>query len=1561
MPQSVDFVIRARGDFNSLLRDYQQFAASFGKLTSGTLTDVLRPAGLRVTAPADIRSFVQQGRQSFGDIFSTSVLKGDDLRKAQARVEAYFRALLAYSRELERAQAGLPTREGLRNTGARAREQFISSRFVAESLGRENILATGFRQSYNRINAELERALRAAGAKAQSLSTNLSPQLFEEARLRYLRQARYAQEFPQNPSLLDARITRNSARNYSKGLVDLGVTSGLSAAQILAMSEEERKSHKLLIEGRNRLTQRYLRTAAELQAANELQGRPQRTTFTQRTLAGLKSLGGLPVLPETQPTGIEQFGKSFANVLSYGTAGSVFFGALRQIKDVIGDAQKLQLQLAAIEAQMRSLGTADQFPRMRAEILDVAKSTGTAASQVANVALQLQGVFSSSGSGAEAFRKTIENVQSAIEVSRTTGLGLSDIVDSLTATMVSYNQAAEGAGRPLEDFRSIGDTALGIQERYGVLAKETIKFLGDSASVFAQYGLSLRDSATLIGAVQQASGRSGAAIAESFNRILPAIGQNALKLQEIIRQTGDPALLANIQSQLQAGDYGSVLKTLTAAYNDLNAEQQKNIVSLLGGRREAQVLIPLFQQSAKITRDLAADYDDSGKLANQFAAEQRTLSAASDRLKQSFVQLVETLFRGGLADGLSALFDVLGGIANVIRQPIELFAKLNDELGGLPSIVLASAIAMRTLVGTLNTLKGLREAGGFAADIRATITGATASATGQAAAARAAGGAGLLGGASLGVFAAGAGALAVLGSYAAIRSKIGADAKASEEKLKQASKAELEKIVAQGQNSWENVWKNVFGADTQYEQARKLLARQNVQAQAAAQRAGGSFVAQGRAAAELLRGGANLGFDLGESAAELVRLRNEAFFKQLQETGTFTGTNDEVQAKLEAEIAKQNKLSLGGDRGAVDRAQVLGDALKEYSKNKKLNSVKLNELIDKIEKDGDQKAFEQLQVLLTGLNKDTADKVAQTSANTAEKAAAVKRASDLITASPADLDKLRSDFEQGTLSAIEYLAKVDAIIESLGTTVGGAEPDQVKALQDAQLKAADTRRKFIAEQRKRANALQLTVAGASGISNTQLKRVEIDQIIKDLRNPYALRGVERSDAIQELIKGIVDWQNGLIGDAKEDAEKMKIFMQGVGLNEFGADIANEVQAELLGATDLWVAFESAFLSNTVNLANFTLEVAQVMAEEGANAAQAARQVIQNALAKLQALDIAQGVLDGSVANPEGTLQQIEAYQKALAGLDKAGLDIIKPFSKIQGTYDKASGGGGGDNGLESATKALEEAYAELRRAQVELDPVKLAELEVEIAKEQIARAEAAIAAAQAAGDQVAELQAQADQIRGQAALIRAERGVSNAVFDVFKSSQELYQVQAEIAGNDFEAAKIGLQISRMNYEHLLQLGVGQAELNRAFIEIQRAQGQLRDTELRTKLDELQFEYDMGEINSGQFIAALQALISSGKFTESQVRDLQRQIKQLQNSVAGDLKFNLPSEITLPTLYEARRLDQGGYARTVSTIDQRSFTFGDIIIGSQVDADRVLSDLNEIVNGPARNGLYPALF
>ena len=74
-----------------------------------------------------------------------------------------------------------------------------------------------------------------------------------------------------------------------------------------------------------------------------------------------------------------------------------------------------------------------------------------------------------------------KQVASAAKLAQTVGLPLAEITDGLTAASLAFDTS----------FEKIGDVALAIEQESGVLAKETISFIGDIAPVAQEAGYSL--------------------------------------------------------------------------------------------------------------------------------------------------------------------------------------------------------------------------------------------------------------------------------------------------------------------------------------------------------------------------------------------------------------------------------------------------------------------------------------------------------------------------------------------------------------------------------------------------------------------------------------------------------------------------------------------------------------------------------------------------------------------------------------------------------------------------------------------------------------------------------------------------------------------------------------------------------------------------------------------------------------------------------------------------------------------------------------------------------------
>lgn len=227
---------------------------------------------------------------------------------------------------------------------------------------------------------------------------------------------------------------------------------------------------------------------------------------------------------------------------------------------------------------------------------------------------------------------------------------------------------------------------------------------------------------------------------------------------------------------------------------------------------------------------------------------------------------------------------------------------------------------------------------------------------------------------------------------------------------------------------------------------------------------------------------------------------------------------------------------------------------------------------------------------------------------------------------------------------------------------------------------------------------------------------------------------------------------------------------------------------------------------------------------------------------------------------QAKLQQIQANQ--------AAANVPLEIAKAQAEYNKAL--------------APEDSLAQAREAQNEAD-----------------------LAARGAHGRAAQLNAAAQRLA-------ADRQMRDAMYDISQSRIRLLQAQASAAGDDVEAARLNAQMVQNDLDKAIAEHADEGKINDLKAQKVAADNQLRQSTLSEKEDLIQFNLDMERITIGQAIEQYTALMSIANPKEQ--RDLLRKIKQLRDQAGQDLQFNIPSEIKLPTLYEVRRFEQGGYTQ-----------------------------------------------
>lgn len=423
---------------------------------------------------------------------------------------------------------------------------------------------------------------------------------------------------------------------------------------------------------------------------------------------------------------LNQFvGQKVVQTAGYGLGAALFYGALTGAGQLLDEAEKLQRIFVEIDSQLQSMGQGSQLGAVKQEVLDIAALTGQASDEVGKVAFQFIGAFQGD------IPKALQETESAMKLVEVTGLELGEVVDSLTAISITYGVT----------ITQIGDTTLGLQERFGVLSKEIVTFVGDTAAVADEAKISFQDLAAIGAIAQQQSGKSGAVLAEQFNRIIPAISDSKveiLSLYSLMGQGSDEASQQfaksydNILAAFSDGRTGDVFKQIAADFDSLSEPQRQAVYSQLGGKREAQTLIAILRDSQRLQNEFnanQADPDrDQGQLQKKFEDIQQTLTNTQARLSETFKQIGEALLQSGISDILVDLANGLSTILQIGSGIISVFSTINGLLGGLPG-GLAKGVAIALLLNkAFVALSGTRGAAALAGLTQAASSAAVAGA-----------------------------------------------------------------------------------------------------------------------------------------------------------------------------------------------------------------------------------------------------------------------------------------------------------------------------------------------------------------------------------------------------------------------------------------------------------------------------------------------------------------------------------------------------------------------------------------------------------------------------------------------------------------------------------------------------------------------------------------------------------------------------------------------------------------------------------------------------------------
>lgn len=1321
------------------------------------------------------------------------------------------------------------------------------------------------------------------------------------------------------------------------------------------------------------LFRRQERAVAQQELAAAIaSGQVPRGSFVQRAQASLAARQGGPVrLPTDFQTGRQLVGSSLLTSARFAASGALLYGGVRAITSMVKESEDLEIQLTILRSQFEALGRAGQLGdvstalrQARGEIFSIARETGIATDQAAELAVSFIGAFGpEAGVGAERI---------AARLAVIAGIAPGEIFNDLVAGARAFGEVGEDGVLKVEQAMTrLGDVAQQTRNVTGVAPSELLDFLGRVGPVAETAGLALEEASAAGAALLQGSGLSGSTLGDQFSRILTEFSQQAVNIAGAVGQS--PALREAI-TQARGGDFASfardlnqgdasVLFDLAEGFNSLGEAQQRQIVQSVGSRREGQTLAVLLQNSTTLLNARTAAENSAGAADREFENRQRNLRLQFARLNAELQQIGLAIYQAGIDQFLTGLIttarlviDVFGGIFTVING-------LNNIAFGLPGQLVLALGTARLLAATLTYIRGLSIFGGAAAGAGA-VAGASAaagsglllpgagagaiSAAGAVPAAGAAGAAVTRGAALFSRFNLGlAAASAVLFKFASEQNSVANAASNFREQLRNLTDEQLaafgrEDSRAQNASFGNALATNLFGQATPDVEYRNEIRRRE------ANRLGLTDQAAARSSA--LSG---LTADQREQAARGIdsRLVNSdlvtsSAFQRIFRTGAAGLVSGELISDPERLMADLQQQLDEGTSGAVEIAQTIFEELDKIPGFAQDAQAALNNLIES----------RTNQAIIDSVDAGTLQ---------------------------ADIETLKTEFEAGNITSNAYLTGLNAYKDQLLSVIESGGP--VSPAFREELAGIDKEvRKVLSTAASDFYTFQAELLQLQGGDPSS----QLDIALRALHDPR----ITDPNARQQLARQVVEATKAML-QARADAATTA--SQEAAILREGMDIDPAAVQELISTaitlSPAWNAFIEANYGAIANASNLIAQITQVMIAQGISAVQALRQVILQRIADIDALANSASLTLGQAANLGSQRASLEDQFNNLP------TDDFSVPTRV--TNDPSATRGGGEDTAARDAHEAHLAALDLRRAQVEGDPVAEAAIAADIANENERFA-------RQMGDRAGQLRAQAERVRAgdsrrealeevaaaqrdlalairgddpvgeafnqlldaNAALanargaaarasaladqIRAQRSLAEAMQGVFASQLDLAQAIAEAAGDSVHAAEIGLQQAEQELANVRtntpndEAAINQAEANRV-----TAEARLRDSQLEERRNLIDYQVEIGQITKGQALSAMQALLQIPNLTEDQIRDINLEINRLRGDLGKDFQFNLP-ELQLPTAYEVRRLGgAGGGGSSYQDNRQISVT---VVATTNATPQDIAKSVTDAIGDPRRN-------
>ncbi|MDB4348637.1 phage tail tape measure protein [bacterium] len=380
--------------------------------------------------------------------------------------------------------------------------------------------------------------------------------------------------------------------------------------------------------------------------------------------AAQKAVNRMQMSPKLNPQGfVQPLGKitnsasefqksmdaSAARVFAFGAAVGVINGISDAFKSLISSAAEVEKSLKDIQVVMEATDSAMQ--KFGEGLFNVARNTASSFRTVAESATEL----ARQGLSAE---ETLARVNSALVLSRLSGLGAVKSTETLTAAINSFNK--EGI-----NHEQIVNRMANVDAAFAVSSADLAEAISRAGAVAQSSGVEFNELAAIITAVQQRTARGGSVIGNGFKSIFTRIKRSSVR--EALEEIG-------VATKFVDGTFRSgidIIKDYADTYRYLSDEQKAYTSEQIAGVYQIQNLQALIQDLNSGYSVYNSALDVANKTTNEATRRNEelntTLSALFSQTSSSAKELAASIGELAFSDSFKDILTFLNNLAQSIN------------------------------------------------------------------------------------------------------------------------------------------------------------------------------------------------------------------------------------------------------------------------------------------------------------------------------------------------------------------------------------------------------------------------------------------------------------------------------------------------------------------------------------------------------------------------------------------------------------------------------------------------------------------------------------------------------------------------------------------------------------------------------------------------------------------------------------------------------------------------------------------------------------------------------